>query len=382
MYCAAVSGVEISLEPLLWCVKYRPTRWDDFVGQERAIGQLEMLAESKTLTNMIFFGSTGTGKSAAAEVFSQEILGASFGSNHMVLNVRDVWDTPVSKAKRTIQDLAKIERGKRSQLDEYMSAVYREAKASLKARGKSGEPSRSQLVLEAIRFFASTATVSDVNVKILVLDEADALSFSMQQALRRTMEMYSDVCRFILITPTLAGWSPAVLSRCNIIRFPSVPESDVEALIQRIAKSEHVKLEESGLHAIARESNGDMRRAVNLLQIAATANDVVDEDTVYENSETVLASSVRSIITSTIDGDYETSRNRLRWLLTLEGFSPQEVCLEIERDIVRRPFDQELLSRILDRIAEIDHRMTEGKNAFIHLTALLASIRAMTAAES
>lgn len=370
------------MDPLLWCVKYRPRTWDDFVGPEKAISQLRALASSRILTNMIFFGPTGTGKSAAAEVFSREILGPNYDSNFMLLNIRDIWDTPASKAKRSVQDLAKLDRSKRSRLDEYMSVIYREAKASLKARGKSGDPSRAQLLQEAIRFFASTATVSDVDVKILVLDEADALSFSMQQALRRTMEMYSDICRLILITPTLAGWSPAVLSRCNIIRFPSASSETIEVLLRKIAKLENVKLEDDGVDAIGLECNGDMRRAINLLQIAANANDTVDEDTVYENSETLLASSVRSILTSAIDGNYEASRNKLRRLLALEGYSAQEVCLEIERDIVTRPIDSPLMTKILERVAEIDYRMTQGKNAFIHLTALLASIREMTASDS
>jgi replication factor C small subunit len=331
---------------------------------------------------MIFFGPAGTGKSASAEVFSRELLGSNYGSNFMHLNIRDVWATPVTKAKRSVQDLAKLERKKRSRLDEYMSVIYREAKASLKARGKSRRPSRAQLLQEAIRFFASTATVSDLDVKILVLDEADALSFSMQQALRRTMELYSDICRMILITPTLAGWSPAILSRCNIVRFPSASNEDIDTLVRKIAKLEKVKLEDDGVDAIALESDGDMRRAINLLQIAANASDTVSEDAVYENSETVLASSVRSILTSAIDGDYEGSRKRLRRLLAMEGYSAQEVCLEMERDIVTRPLPPGLMKRILDRVAEIDYRMTQGKNDFIQLTALLASIGAMTSEAS
>ncbi len=367
------------MEPLLWCVKYRPRSWDDFVGQDRAINQLRGLAASKTLTNMIFYGPVGTGKSAAAEVFARELLGASYDSNYMMLNIRDVWDTPASKAKRSVQDLAKIERGKRSRLDEYMSVIYREAKAARSARGRSGEPTRTQLVQEAIRFFASTATVSDFSVKLLVLDDADALTFSLQQALRRTMEMYSDICRFLLITPSLAGWSPAILSRCNIVRFPGASEDDVSSLVEGIAKRESVKVDEGGIRAIAKESNGDMRKAINLLQVAAAASPVVNEDAVYENSETLLASTVRKIVSSSIAGDYDSARKNLRRLLALEGYSPQEICLEIERDIVKRPLEPRLMEQILDRIAEIDFRMTQGKNAFIHLTALLASIRAMTA---
>ncbi|MHA2397129.1 MAG: AAA family ATPase, partial [Candidatus Thorarchaeota archaeon] len=153
------------------------------------------MIESNVFANMIFYGPAGTGKTAAAELFSKEILGDSFGANFKMLNIRDVWDIPITKAKRSVQDLAKLGRDERSELDEYMSVVFREAKAARKTRGRSGNPTRRELLSEAIRFFASTTTVTDEKVKILVLDEADALTSSMQRGLRRTMELYSDACR-------------------------------------------------------------------------------------------------------------------------------------------------------------------------------------------
>ena len=343
---------------------------------------MKSLAGSNVFTNMIFYGSTGTGKSAAAVLFSKEILGDSFGANFKKLNIRDLWDLPVSKAKRSVQDLAKLDRDKRSELDEYISIIFREAKAARKARGKSGNPTRREILFEAIRFFASTATVTDEKVKILVLDEADALTYSMQQALRRTMEMYSDTCRFILITPTLAGWSPAIVSRSLTLHFPNPPTEVVQDLIKDIASKEKVKIDDSAITVIARESQGDLRRAINLLQIAATASDVVTEDIVYEYSETPLVTRARNIVTLALDGKYKVARKEMRNLVAIDGYSPQEVCLEIERDLIKRPFPPEVLSRILDRVAEIDYRLLQGKNSFVHLAALLASLRAIAAEET
>ncbi|MFW9981645.1 MAG: AAA family ATPase [Candidatus Thorarchaeota archaeon] len=372
----------VNLEPVLWCVKYRPKDWKDFVGKENTISRLKSLAESSVFTNMIFFGPTGTGKTAAAELFSKEILADSFGANYKLLNIRDVWDVPLAKAKRSVQDLAKLGRDDRSELDEYMSVVYREAKSARKILGRSGEPTRSQLLQEAIRFFSSTSTVIDDKVKILVLDEADALTHSMQQALRRTMELYSAACRFILITPTLAGWSPAIISRSLVLKFPAASMEVTEDLVRDIASKENVTIDDSAVGAIARESRGDLRSAINLLQIAATSNKPVTEDLVYEYSETQLISRVRKIVSLSIDGKYESARKELRKLLAVDGYSPQEVCLEIQRDIVKRPFDSDTMLSLLDRVSEIDYRLLQGKNSFIHLTALLASIREMATEES
>ena len=367
------------LEPVLWSVKYRPKTWSDFVGRENTIGQLKSLADSSVFTNMIFYGPSGTGKTAAADLYSKEILGDSFGANYKLLNIRDIWDIPVSKAKRSVQDLAKLDRVQRSELDEYISVVFREAKAARSARGRSGNPTRSEILSEAIKFYASTATVADEKVKILVLDEADALSWSMQQALRRTMELYSAACRFILITPTLSGWSPAIISRSLTLNFSTPPPEVVQSLIADIAAKENVTIDDSALKAIARESTGDLRRAINLLQIASTASDTVTEDVVYEHSETYLITKTRNLVTLALDGQYEPARKAIRNLVAIDGYSPQEVCLEIQRDVTKRPFAPVVLSKVLDRIAEIDYRILHGKNAFVHLAALLASLRAIAA---
>ncbi|MFW9844765.1 MAG: AAA family ATPase [Candidatus Thorarchaeota archaeon] len=368
----------VILEPLLWCIKYRPTNWDEFVGQESTISQLKNFAESSTLPNMIFYGPTGTGKTAASDVFSRAILGNSFVANFKSLNIRDIWFMPLTQAKRTVQDLAKLGRDERSELDEYMSVVYREAKASLQSKGITRPPNRSQLLQEAIRLFASTITVTDEKIKILVLDEADALSHSMQQALRRTMELYSDACRFILITPSLSGWSPAIISRCSVLKFPLLPEDEIVPHLVDIAKKENLKLEPEAASAIAKESEGDLRRAINLLQITATGTHTITEDDVYAHSETTLNRVAREVVSLTIDGSYSDARKMMRSLVAVDGYDPQEVLLAMKRDLVKRPFDHTTLDKVLDRIAEIDYRIVQGKNSFVHLAAFLASLRNYT----
>lgn len=363
------------MEPPLWSVKYSPTTWDDFVGQDQAITQLLSLAESGSCPNMILHGPYGTGKTSAALVFSRTLLGDAFASNFKLLNVRDVIGYPISKAKRDIRALAKLDRSQRSELDEYMSVVFREVKTELKAKGRKRDPNRSQLLQGAIRLFASTVTVADESVKVLLLDEADALTGNMQQALRRTMEIYSDVCRFIFTTPTLAGWSPAVISRCITLNLPSPSSDEVVTLASDIASKEGVDIDSAALEALAKESSGNLRRAVNLLQIAAADGKSVTKDKVYASSETKLARGVRQMVTLALDGSFLESRKELRRLLGIESYPPHEVCLEIQRNLVSRPFEPQVLETLIDRVAEIDHRLVQAQNPFLQITALLASIR-------
>ncbi len=370
------------MEVPLWSVKYRPSSWDSFVGQERAIAQLRQYAESGLFASLILYGPSGTGKTVAAELYAREALGDLFESNYKILNVREIFTYSATTAKRKISDLAKLDRKDRTELDEYMSFVYREAKAELKLKGRSKEPNRSEMLQQAIKLFASTMTVSDELVKVLILDEADAMDYNMQQALRRTMELYSDLCRFILITPSLTGWNPAIISRCLMVKFSAISEENLSDMLTRISKNESVNYDETGIQAITKESQGDMRRAIDLLQICASSGNTVFEDIVYEYSESSLSKKVRKMISLALNNDFVKARDRLRLLIAMDGYEPEEVCLEIQRDLLKRPIPVTKLQHLLSRIAEIDYRITQARNPFIHLTALLASIRNIFSEES
>ncbi len=362
------------LEPVLWSIKYSPHTWDEFVGQDEVIRQLKGLAQSKAAQNMIFLGPSGTGKSCAALVFAHELLGDTYSANFQYLNIRDLRDMSVAKAKRDLAALAKLDRSERTELDEFMSAVYREAKTGIALKGKAHEPNKSQLLHEAIRMFASTMTVSSEMIKYLVLDEADALDTNMQQSLRRTMEIYSDACRFILITPSLTGWSPAILSRCLLLKFPALADEAVVMRLTDVATREHIRVDDAAFTAIAKESSGDMRRALNLLQVSAAGVAKVTEDIVYECSESRIVSAVRRMVSLAAKGSFAESRDLMKELLAVEGYTADEVCLQIQRDVVKRPLDDETKNTLVQRIAEIDFRMKQGKNPFVHLSALLASV--------
>ncbi|MBD3406506.1 MAG: AAA family ATPase [Candidatus Lokiarchaeota archaeon] len=361
------------MEPVLWSIKYRPKQWDDFFGIELTLQHLKNLAESSTCPNIILYGSEGTGKTAASKVFVKSFLGDDVSTNYLRLNIRDITSYNISDAKRDVKALAKLDRSDRMPLDEYMSIIYKQAKASLKTRGISRRPSKKQLLQEAISYFASTYTVTDTKVKILVLDEADALSYSMQQALRRTMEIYNEVCRFILITPTLAGWSPAIISRCVTIHFPSASDAVAKSLIHHIANNEGLEIENPALEALVRQADGNLRKAIHILQIAATGSKKITEDTIYSASETHLQKRIHEMVSFAIDGQHVKARKIMMRLLGYEQYSTDEVVSEMKEDLLKRPLSHSMLIEMIERLAEIDSRIGHGKNDFIHLSACFAS---------
>jgi replication factor C small subunit len=154
-----------------------------------------------------------------------------------------------------------------------------------------------------------------------------------------------------------------------------IDEDKAISHLNYIAKEEGLTLEPEAAQAIAHESDGDMRRAINLLQICATSSSTITEDDVYAHSETTLNSTSREIVSQAIDGSYSDARKMMRGLIAIDGYDPQEVLLAMKRDLIKRPFDPMSLNKVLERVAEIDYRLTQGKNSFIHLAALLASLR-------
>ncbi len=130
--------------------------------------------------------------------------------------------------------------------------------------------------------YARTRPVGGVPYKLIYLDESDALTSQAQNALRRTMEMYAETCRFILACNYSSKIIEPIQSRCAVFRFKRLAEEDVAEVLKEIAGEEDLELKDDGIDAIIYVSEGDMRRAINLLQAASALEEKVDEDVIYQ----------------------------------------------------------------------------------------------------
>ena len=102
--------------------------------------------------------------------------------------------------------------------------------------------------------------------KLIILDEADAMTSAAQMALRRIMEKYTANTRFCVIANYTHKLSPALLSRCTRFRFSPLKEPDIRSLVDQVIEKEEVKIQPEAVDSLVRLSKGDMRRALNVLQ--------------------------------------------------------------------------------------------------------------------
>ena len=296
------------------------------VGQEEIVRRLKSYVRSRNVPHLLFSGPPGVGKTAAAISMVRELYGDDWRANFIELNASD-------------------ERG-------------------------------IDVVRHKVKDFARTAPLGDAEFKVIFLDEADALTNDAQSALRRTMERYSSICRFVLSCNYSSKIIEPIQSRCAVYRFRSLSDDAVAERMKKIAKDEGVKVTDGGMKAIVYVARGDMRKAINALQAASLMEESVTEETIYQITATARPEQIKELIEAAIGGKFTQARGLLDELLLVQGLSGEDVIIQIHRQMLSL-MDSDSLSattvvRLMDRIGEIDFRMTEGANERIQLEALLA----------
>ncbi len=305
----------------IWTEKYRPKSLDDVVDQEHVVERLKAFVEQKNIPNLLFAGPAGTGKTTCALALARDLYGNNWKHNFLELNASD-------------------ERG--------IDVV----------RGK-------------IKDFARTKPI-DADFKIIFLDEADALTQEAQQALRRTMEKYASVTRFILSCNYSSKIIPPIQSRCAVFRFKPLPDDAVKSLLKKIADKEGVKVDEKAYDALIMLSEGDLRKAINLLQSTAILYKEIDETKIYEMAASLKPQEVNEILQYALKGKFRDAREKLIKLVALRGLSGQDVVKSFYRAITDLDLPDEYKVELIDKLGEYEFRIAEGASEDVQIEAMLA----------
>ena len=209
--------------------RMRPRTLDEFFGQEQIVGKGRLLRraiEADRLTSSIFYGPPGCGKTTLASIIAHQTNAAFVKMNAVTSGVADVRE---------------------------------ELKKAADRRAMYGRPT------------------------YLLLDECHRWSKAQSDSILPAME--SGLIRFIGSTTEnpMISMTPAIVSRCRIFAFEPLTQQDVErALLRAAADTErglggmHVELEEAALHHIARVAGGDVRTALNALELALLTTPTMD----------------------------------------------------------------------------------------------------------
>lgn len=233
------------------------------------------------------------------------------------------------------------------------------------------------VIREKVKEFARTKPIGSASFKIIFLDEADALTQDAQQALRRTMEMFSNNVRFILSCNYSSKIIEPIQSRCAIFRFRPLNDEDIAERIRYIAENEGLELTEDGLQAILYVAEGDMRRAINVLQAAAALDTKITDENVFLVASRARPEDVRDMMQLALEGNFLKARDKLREILLKQGLSGEDVLIQMHKEVFNLPIPEDKKVALADKIGEYNFRLVEGANEMIQLEALLAQFTIM-----
>jgi replication factor C small subunit len=308
----------------MWAEKYRPKTLGDIVDQKEIVERLKSFVKSRNVPHCIFAGPPGTGKTTAALCLTRDLYGGIYREHIMELNASD-------------------ERG-------------------------------INVVRETVKTFARVKSIGEIPFKIMILDEADNMTADAQQALRRTMERYTETCRFIMCANYSGKIIEPIQSRCAPFRFTYLPREEHDCCLKAMAEKEKVKLSSEGVDAIFEVCGGDLRRAINTLQAAASLNKPVDAKTIYSITGRATPADVQRMMKTAIEGDFLGARKQLRDMIQKYGIAGSDIIRQIHTEIFRSDIPEQWKIRLADVVGEADYRLVEGSDEEIQLSALLARL--------
>jgi len=308
----------------MWAEKYRPKKLDGIVDQKEIVERLKSFAKSRNVPHCIFAGPPGTGKTTAALCLARDLYGDVYREHLMELNASD-------------------ERG-------------------------------IDVVRETVKTFARMKSIGEIPFKILILDEADNMTSDAQQALRRTMERFTETCRLIMCANYSGKIIEPIQSRCAPFRFTYLPREEHDCYLKDIAAKEKVKLTTEGLDAIFEVCGGDLRRAINTLQSAASLGKPVDAKVVYSVTGKASPADVQKMLKVAMDGDFMEARKQLRDMIQKYGVAGSDIIRQIHTEIFRAEMPEKWRVKLAGIVGEVDFRLVEGADEEVQLSALLAKL--------
>jgi replication factor C small subunit len=306
---------------LPWTEKYRPKKLENVAGQQDTVESLRAFVKAGNMPNMLFAGPPGVGKTTCAIALARELFGDDMGA-FLELNASD-------------------ERG-------------------------------IDVVRGRIKDFARSVSMGGVPFKLIFLDEADALTTEAQQALRRTMESSSAVTRFIISANYSSRIIEPIQSRCAVFRFMPLQEKDVRKMLTQVAKEEKLHLDEEAEKAIFYVSEGDMRRALNVLQGCAMHSGKITAELVHRISSRATPKEVKEMVELALKGDFMGARENLDKLMITYGLSGEDIMLQVYREVPKLGIPDRDKMRLVELVGEYNFRLVQGANERIQIEALLA----------
>ncbi|XP_023236574.1 replication factor C subunit 2-like [Centruroides sculpturatus] len=311
-------------ENIPWVEKYRPVRFIDVVGNEEMISRFEIFAKEGNLPNIILAGPPGVGKTTTILCLAREMLGPAFKDAVLELNASN--DRGIDVVRNKIK-------------------MFAQQKVTL-PKGKH---------------------------KIIILDEADSMTEGAQQALRRTMEIYSKTTRFALACNTSDKIIEPIQSRCAMVRFNKLSDAEILQKIMQVCEKENVSHTDDGLEAIVFTAQGDMRQALNNLQSTFSGFGHVSSENVFKVCDEPHPLLIKDMLTHCVNANIDDAYKIMAHLWKL-GYASEDIITNVFRVCKNHSMPEYLKLEFIKEIGYTHMKIVKGVQSLLQMSGLLARL--------
>jgi replication factor C subunit 3/5 len=261
------------------------------------------------------------------------------------------------------------------------------------------------VVREQIKTFASTKQIFSAATqtpsksrlgafKLIILDEADAMTSAAQMALRRIMEKYTANTRFCIIANYTHKLTPALLSRCTRFRFSPLKEDDIRRLVTLVIAQENVNITSEATDSLIKLSKGDMRRALNVLQACHAGSrplpirgqppikdsdikyELITNDTIYNCIAAPNPEDIRLIMTTLLSTpDVTSCLNSINALKQSRGLALADILTGLAEELNNLEVNTQTRVSWLEGLAEIEFRLAGGGSEGVQTGGMAGVVR-------
>ena len=321
-----------------WIEKYRPKKISEIVSQNESINILNNTLKTGELPHLLLHGSSGTGKTSLILALCNELFG------------------PVRVNERVIELNASDERG--------INIV----------RGKIIDFTKIAIGTRDPKYLCP-------NYKIIILDEADAMTKEAQAALRKVMEENSNITRFCFICNYINQIIEPINSRCVKIRFKPIDEENMINKLKWISENENIIIDDKALKCIYEISNGDMRKGILMLQnIKYIKKNILIENKITKNDIYNICKYISQEDMNKYIEDIKINDNILNIIrITKEiidkGYIFNSIINKIIQYIIENDnIEDKSKANILFEMSNIEKNINDGANEYIQLLKLITMI--------
>lgn len=317
---------------LPWIEKYRPKTIEDLIIDENSHNKISKIIELKDMPNIIITGIPGIGKTTTIMCISKMLLGKYFKNGVLELNASD------DRGIKSVQDLISNFCKKRLTIKEDEKDKY-------------------------------------AHHKIILLDEADNMTKKAQHLINNLMETHQKTTRFAFTCNNSSDIIEAIQSKCMIFRYRRLSIKQVKKRVLDICEKENIIYDKAGVNGIVSTSNGDMRQALNNLQLTYNGYSTVTEETVFKSCDKPHPTSIRHILHLCNNKKY---KNAIKETIKLRnnGFSCLDIVISFQNTLKTSDLkiNETTKNEFMKIISNTHISLSRGVDTLLQLTGCIADM--------